>query len=309
MNGQSILAPAGPDGERLADLSWLLFGAGGLIFLVVMALTVVALWGGAFERRLLASRPFILAAGIAFPVIALSALLLHNFSLGRALGLPLPGGGPPLPVEVVGYQFWWEVRYPGTEAVTANEIRLPTGRDVILRVTSTDVIHSLWIPALHGKIDMIPGLVNERRVRAARPGVLRGECAEFCGAQHALMALDVVAQAPDDFAAWLAAQRQPAPAPATPVLAAGRQAFGQAGCGDCHTVRGTQWHGRRGPDLTHVGGRLTIGAGILPNGRGALAGWIAASQDLKPGNHMPSFADALEPAELRALAAWLESLK
>ena len=139
----------------------------------------------------------------------LSALLLHTLGLARALGMP--GEGPPLRVRMTGHQFWWEVRYPDDGVATANEVRIPTGRDVLLEVASADVIHSVWIPALHGKIDMIPGRVNTRRLRAGRPGVLRGQCAEFCGAQHALMAFHVVAETPEGFDAWMERQRQPVP--------------------------------------------------------------------------------------------------
>lgn len=313
MNAQSVLAPAGPDGDLLAQLSWLLFAGGAIIFLAVLAFILAAALGGEAARRTLRSRRFILAGGVAFPVVVLSVLLLHTLGLARALSLPLPGGTPPLTIQVTGHQFWWEIRYPGTlpdgGVVTANEIHIPTGRDILLEVTASDVIHSLWIPALHGKIDLIPGHVNRRLLRADRPGVMRGQCTEYCGAQHALMAFYVVAHRPEEFEAWLGRQRLPAEAPRDEFLAMGREAFGAAGCGGCHTVRGTPWQGRLGPDLTHVGSRLSLAAGVLDNHRGTLAGWIAGAQDLKPGNRMPSFAAALDGAELRAVAAWLESLK
>jgi cytochrome c oxidase subunit 2 len=311
MNVQSVLAPAGPDGERLAELSWLLFGGGTLIFLAVAAFLAAAAFGGPSARAALGSRRFILAGGVGFPVVVLTALLLHTLFLARALGMP--GTDPPLRIEMVGHQFWWEVRYPGTlpdgGVVTANEVRIPTGRDVVLEVSSADVIHSVWIPALHGKIDMIPGRVNTRRIRADRPGVLRGQCTEYCGAQHALMAFYVVAETPEGFEAWLGRQRLPAAEPRDEVLTLGRQVFGAAGCGGCHAVRGTEWNARIGPDLTHVGGRLSLAAGVLDNHRGTLAGWIAGAQDLKPGNRMPSFAVVLDGPELRAVSTWLESLK
>lgn len=310
---QSVFSPAGPDGERLASLSWLLFGAGTAIFLLVLVLVAVALFGGGGLRRALATRRAILLGGVAFPVVALSALLLHILGVTRALSLTVPSREPPLRIEVIGHQFWWEVRYPGTlpggGVITANEIRIPVEREVELALSSADVIHSLWIPALHGKLDMIPGRVNRLRIRADRPGVMRGQCTEYCGTQHALMAFMVVAETPSRFEAWLNQQRLPAPEPRDETLALGRRAFGAAGCGGCHAVRGTEWSARIGPDLTHVGGRLTIGAGVLENHRGTLAGWIAGAQDLKPGNGMPSFASVLDGPELLALAAWLESLK
>ncbi len=193
--------------------------------------------------------------------------------------------------------------------ITANEIHIPVGRAVTLQVQSADVIHSLWIPSLHGKIDMIPGRVNSLRLSADRPGVMRGQCAEFCGAQHALMALFVVAETEAGFARWLERQRTPVREPADAFLALGWRAFGTAGCGACHAVRGTPWTGRAGPDLTAVGSRLSLAAGTLDNHLATLAGWIAGPQAIKPGNAMPAFSAVLDGRELRALAAWLESLK
>lgn len=311
MNSQNVFDTAGPDGDRLAMLAWLLFGGGLILFVAVLGFLLVALYGAARARRTLGNPRFIVAGGIVMPVVVLTALLLHTLGLARALGLPMPGGEPPLRIEVIGHQFWWEVRYPGTlpggGIVTANEIRIPTGRDVVLEVTASDVIHSLWIPALHGKIDMIPGLVNRRTIRADRPGAMRGQCTEFCGTQHALMAFMVVAEMPAAYEAWLDRQRLPAATP--PQHEMGRAVFAAAGCGGCHAVRGTEWDARIGPDLTALGGRLTIGAGILPMNEGTIAGWIAGAQDLKPGNRMPSFANALDGPELRAVSAWLESLK
>jgi cytochrome c oxidase subunit 2 len=313
MSPQSVLSAAGPHGAQIAQLTWLLFGGGAVIFAAVLLFLVAALLAGPRMRATLGSTRFVLAAGVGFPVVVLSLLLVHVLLVGRAVSLPLPGGPAPLRIGMVGHQFWWEVRYPETESgagfVTANEIRIPTGRDVVLEVASADVIHSVWIPALHGKIDMIPGRVNRRVIRADRPGVLRGQCTEYCGVQHALMAFLVVAETPRDHDAWLRRQREPSAEPQDEFLAMGRRVFGEVGCGACHTVRGTEWASALGPDLTHVGSRLSLAAGVLDNHRGTLAGWIAGAQDLKPGNAMPSFAAALEGAELRALAAWLESLK
>jgi cytochrome c oxidase subunit 2 len=309
---QNVLSPAGAHAQRIAELSWVLFVGGTVIFLVVGAFLALASFGSPGLKARLGSRGFILAGGVAFPVVVLSVLLVWTLGINRAVSLPV-GGPEPLRVQVIGYQFWWEVRYPGTtpegDVVTANEIRIPTGRDVLLEVTSADVIHSIWIPALHGKVDMIPGRWNTRAIRADRPGVLRGQCTEYCGAQHALMAFFVVAETPERFAAWLERQGQPVALPEDPVLARGAAAFGEAGCGSCHAVRGTAWNGQRGPDLTHVGSRLSLAAGVLDNHKGTLAGWIAGAQDIKPGNRMPSFAAVLDGPELRAMAAWLESLR
>jgi cytochrome c oxidase subunit II len=307
MNNQNVFDTAGPDGERLATLAWLLFGGGLVLFVAVLGFLLVALYGAAKARRTLGHPRFIVAGGIIMPVVVLTALLAHTLGLARALGLPLPGDVPPLRIEVIGHQFWWEVRYPEARIVTANEIRIPTGRDVVLEVTASDVIHSLWIPALHGKIDMIPGMVNRRTIRADRPGTMRGQCTEFCGTQHAMMAFMVVAETPEGFDTWLDRRRLPAETP--PEHETGRRVFAAAGCGGCHAVQGTEWDARIGPDLSGIGGRLTIGAGILPMNEGTIAGWIAGAQDLKPGNRMPSYANALDGPELRAVSAWLESLK
>jgi cytochrome c oxidase subunit 2 len=313
MNLQSVLSPAGPYSAQIAQLTWLLFGGGALIFGAVLLFLLVALLAGARARATLGSRRFVLAAGVGFPVVVLSLLLVHILLVGRAVSLPFAEDAQALRIEMTGHQFWWEVRYPETETgaafVTANEIHIPVGRDVVLEVASGDVIHSVWIPALHGKIDMIPGRVNRRVIRADRPGVMRGQCTEYCGVQHALMAFFVVARTPQDYEAWLQRQRAPAVEPETEFLALGRRIFGEVGCGACHAVRGTEWTARLGPDLTHVGSRLSLAAGTLDNHRGTLAGWIAGAQDLKPGNAMPSFAAALDGQELRAVAAWLESLK
>lgn len=309
---QSALAPIGTDAARIADLAWVLFVGGGLIFLATAVIALVATFGTEGQRRVVGSRRFVLAGGVVFPVAALTALLAYTLGVTRAVEAAA-SPEPPLRIEMTGRQFWWEARYPGVSpgdgVVTANEIHIPVGRDVELAVASADVIHSVWIPALHGKIDMIPGRVNTIRLRADRPGVVRGQCTEFCGAQHALMAFWVVAETPEGFERWLARQSRPAEPPGDEALAHGMRLFGQVGCGACHAVRGTGWNGQTGPDLTHVGSRLSLAAGTLSNHYGAFAGWIAGSQDIKPGNLMPSYNTVLDGRELRAVSAWLESLK
>jgi cytochrome c oxidase subunit 2 len=217
-----------------------------------------------------------------------------------------------LHVEVIGEQFWWRVRYPAEgdqpEIVTANELRLPAGRPITVSVTASDVIHSFWIPNFGGKIDMIPGRINRLNFSADRPGVYRGVCTEFCGDQHARMAFDVEILEPAAFASWRAGQAKPPPEPGTPFLERGRALFRQGGCGNCHVVRGTEAAGQFGPDLTHVGSRRTIGAGQFPNNVGTLAGWIANTQQIKPGVRMPSYG-SFAGEDLRAIAGYLESLR
>ena len=208
---------------------------------------------------------------------------------------------------MTGHDWWWEVRYPDQGIVSANEIHVPVGRPVRLRLTSADVIHSFWVPQLTVKTDLIPGQTNTTWIQASNPGTYRGQCAEYCGLQHAKMAILVIADPPDAFARWLANERQPATAAADPLAARGRLALERNSCAACHTVRGTTASGTLGPDLTHFGGRRTIGADTLPNTPGNLGGWIVNSQTVKPGNKMPP--QPLTPQELQALLAYLESLK
>jgi cytochrome c oxidase subunit 2 len=216
-----------------------------------------------------------------------------------------------LSVDVTGYLYWWEMSYrrgDGQAPISsANELRVPVGEPVELFLRADDVIHSFWVPSLAGKTDMIPGRVNRTVIQADRPGIYRGQCAEYCGLQHTLMAFDVIAMPRNEFDAWLSGLAEPAPQPRTPELRRGRDLFVSLGCGTCHAVRGVS-EARLGPDLTQVGARRTIGAGTLPGGVGNIAGWIASAQHLKPGNAMPSY-DQLEGPQLRALAAYLESLR
>ena len=291
---QSTLNPQGPDAALTAEISWVLFAGASVIFAGVMALALYAVFGSRRGAARLSPRLLVVGGGIVFTTVTLFALLIY--SLARAAALH-PVEDDALRIEVVGEQWWWRVRY--AEFETANEIRIPAGRPVELVLRSADVIHSFWVPLLAGKLDMIPGRTTRLRLRADRPGEFRGQCAEYCGGPHAFMALYVVAQEPEEFERWLDAQRRPA---------ARSDGLFMESCAGCHTVRGTPAAGELGPDLTHVGSRLTIGAGLLPNNAGALAGWIASSQHLKPGNLMPAFAH-FRGEELRTLAGYLESLK
>jgi cytochrome c oxidase subunit 2 len=288
---QSILSAHGPAAAAIAELAWVLFAGGLAILLLVLVLTACAV---ILRPAWLAREGFVVATGIAFPVVALSVLLYYVFVVGERLG---SHSNPQLRIEVVGEQWWWRVRYPGFE--TANEVRIPAGKPVELVLRSADVIHSFWVPSLAGKVDMIPGRINRLRLVADKPGVYRGQCAEFCGGPHAKMAFHIVAETPEQFAAWSENQRQPAQK---------SQPLFLARCAACHTVRGTDARGALGPDLTHIGSRASIGAGTLPNNAGTLAGWIASSQHIKPGNLMPEFRE-FSAEELKALAAYLESLK
>jgi cytochrome c oxidase subunit II len=313
---QSVLDPRGPDAQQIAVMSWIMFAEGALIFLIVMALAAYALFASPNRRAKIGRRDLIIGGGILFPVVMLSALLIYSLTVADAIvGTVEPAA---LRIEVVGEQWWWRVHYLDSagkpQVVTANEIHIPVGRPVELSLKSADVIHSFWVPSLAGKVDMIPGHINTLHLKAKQPGVFRGQCAEYCGGPHALMAFYLVAQTPQEFNAWLASERRQAVESRTPFLQQGQMLFLSKECGqkdccvDCHTIRGTPAEGQKGPDLTHVGSRRSIAAGILPNNAGTLAGWIADSQHIKPENRMPFF-DIYSGEELRALAAYLESLK
>ena len=302
-------APAGQEAALLHELG-LVLGWGALaVFTFVSVVLALSL------RRRAKAAPrtarWVVGGGIALPVVLLSALLVY--STWRTADLERAAAAPALVVSLTGHLWWWEVRYrdpaTGRDIALANEIRVPVGRTTRLGLASADVIHSLWVPALGGKRDLVPGRTTHLSITPTRTGVHRGACAEFCGPQHAKMALHVVAMPADAFDAWLAAQARPAPAAGPSALVdTGRQAFAAQGCAACHAVRGTFEPPPRGPDLTHVATRVSLGAGTLPNGPGASKRWLVGVQQLKPGARMPSYAH-LDVATLDALAAYLESLK
>jgi cytochrome c oxidase subunit 2 len=302
---QSILAPSGPVAGSIAGLAWLLFAGGGLITLAVVGLAGWAAFRRPQPGGWLARESSVLLLGLAIPLATVTALVAHALVLARET--TLPGAPDALAIDVTGEQWWWRVSYPEAGIELANEIHLPVGREVELSLASRDVIHSFWVPQLAGKLDMIPGRANRLRLVAEKPGLYRGQCAEYCGGAHAFMAFHVVAHTPEAFAAWLERERGPASDPVEALPVRGRRIFLAAGCGACHRVRGTPAAGEIGPDLTHVGARVALGAGMFPNHTGTLAGWIASSQHLKPGNRMPSFR-GFTGLELRALATYLSGL-
>jgi cytochrome c oxidase subunit II len=310
----SALNPRGEGAMHISRLWLLMFLIGAVVYLQVVILMLLAL----FRRRVSSSedtpdtRPtssraqtFILVNGIAIPTAIL--IVVFGFSLVTLERLSPAGVRADLRIEVIGHRWWWEVRYPDHNIVTANEIHIPVGARVELYLTSSDVIHSLWVPSLHGKADLIPGQTNRMILSADEVGEFYGKCAELCGIQHAKMAFFVIAQTPDDFEQWLAAQQPPAPVPDGTLTQRGQQIFLGAACVYCHTVRGTSASGVIGPDLTHIASRKTLGAGAVPNTRGNMAGWIIDPQSIKPGNLMPPM--YIEGDDLQALLAYLETLK
>jgi cytochrome c oxidase subunit 2 len=302
-----VLQPATLSAETTLEIARVLSIGAAVIFIGVMGLFAMAL-----AHR--GARPvnawiWVAGGGIAFPVVVLSALLVY--STVRSLQLRELNAAS-LVVEVSGVQWWWEVTYrdlaTGREIRSANELRVPVGRPVTLGLTTADVIHSFWVPALGGKVDMIPGRVRQLQIQVAQPGVYRGVCAEFCGDQHAKMVLHVVAVAPDEFDRWMMAQAEPASSPNSATARRGQQLFTELRCNACHAVRGVAEAPRIAPDLTHVASRLTIGAGELPTQADSFRRWIADIQHIKPGARMPAF-DHLDQEALTALAAFLDGLK
>jgi cytochrome c oxidase subunit 2 len=306
---QSVLDPNSPHALQLAELSWLLFAAGTFVLLVVLLAVLMAIRGPVWLRALLASARTVVWAGIVFPVITLTALLGYGIWLTRADAVA-PPDPDALHITVVGEQWWWRVHYPDGDrtVATANEIRIPTGRTILFALASADVIHSFWVPNLGGKVDMIPGRTTHLSLRADKPGVFRGQCAEYCGGPHALMALEIVAQSPADFEAWMADQARPAVESASATARRGRDLFLAAGCGACHTVRGSPAAGTIGPDLTHLASRRSVGIDTLAMSEANIKRFIVDGQYIKPGNLMPPFR-IFADADLDAITNYLAGLR
>jgi cytochrome c oxidase subunit II len=309
MNFASIIPvfdPAGPYAGSISTLSWVLIAMAVTVFGVVLAALWIALFGGASLKARLGGSTMVWAGGIVFPVVVLSALLIYGLSLTRNLTAPVPADA--MRVRITGEMWWWRVAYLDGQGRTivldANELHIPAGRPVLVELESNDVIHSFWVPRLSGKLDMVPGRRNTLPIQADKPGVYAGQCAEYCGGPHALMGFVVVAHAPAEFDIWLASRRASRPA----IAVEGAALFRSTGCAACHRIAGTDANGTAGPDLTHVGSRRSLGAGILPNNRGTMMGWIGDSQSIKPGNRMPPY-KTLSAQELETLAAYLEAQK
>lgn len=292
------LSPQSGPAHDVATLWWVMFVGAAIVFAVVTALVLVA----ALRRRAepapeSAARRLVLWGGAIVPLVVLVALFAFVLRTIPSTSAARAKEGR-LTIRVIGHQWFWEVRYPGAGVVTANEIHVPVGVPVRLEAHTADVIHSFWVPALNRKIDMIPGKDNELLLQADRAGTYRGQCAEFCGVEHGLMALFVVAEARARFDAWLAREQE---------TATGDELFMSSGCGGCHAIRGTDADATYGPDLTHLASRATLAAGTLANTPANLRRWIRDPQHVKPGNHMPDL--GLSDADVDALSAYLETLK
>ena len=315
---QSALDPAGIQARSIANLWWIFFWVCTAFYIAVLAFFFLAVVRSrrnvevdvteATERRLGTG----VWTSVTVSVVGLIALIFISVAAGRDVGTRGADQPGKLEIEITGHQWWWEVKYPDAlvpshQIVTANEIHIPIHTPVLLRLDTRDVIHSLWIPNLHGKRDLIPGRVNKFLIQADRAGVYRGQCAEFCGMQHAHMALMVIAEKPEAFAQWKERQSQAAPTPLTPQQIRGQQVFLGAPCANCHNITGIDAYATLGPDLTHFRSRSTLAAGTLLNTRGNIAGWITNAAAIKPGAQMPP--NQLTATELQDLLAYLDTLK
>jgi len=312
---QSITNPSGPQAASLDRLFWVFVLICGFVWLLVMlTLLFVLLRHGRpdaappmtarRERRCAIA----VGAAVAATVLIISGLTVLSYAATRTIS---EANGDPLVIRLRGYQWWWQATYedsrPDRSFVTANEIHIPVGRPVRFELSAADVIHSFWLPNLAGKQDLIPGRDNVLTLTADRPGVYRAQCAQFCGLQHAHMAMLVIAEPPEAFDAWRDHQISEAAEATTDEQERGRQFLTSKACAACHTVRGTVASGTLGPDLTHVGGRRFLAAGQLPLTRGTLAAWIADPQTIKPGNYMPLV--PMTADDLNAVSAYLAALK
>jgi cytochrome c oxidase subunit 2 len=306
---QSALAPSGRDADRIATLFWWMTGGSAVVWLIVIGLAIYYARRASGTRNPRRDRALVVGGGVIFPTVVITVLLVYGLAMIPETVARAPEGS--LRIAVTGEQWWWRVKYirpSGEEITLANEIRLPVGEPAEFRLDSDNVIHSFWIPPLGGKMDMIPGRITYLTVRPTRTGIFRGACAEYCGTSHALMAFFVEVMEKDAFDRWLAHQATPAATVADAAAVQGATLFQSSGCGACHTVRGSPARGQIGPDLTHVGGRLSVGAGILENRPDTFRDWLASTTHIKPGVHMPSFG-MLPDADLQALAAYLHGLK
>lgn len=321
---ESMLRPSSPQAHAVDGLWHFMIIVSTVVYIVVIAAMIYAVVRarrphvrdgddadgadneGRRERTMLRA----VTAGTGITVLVLSVFLIYDFGVGRANAAPRSAAGT-VQISLVGHQWWWEVQYndtaPQHRLTTANEIHVPTKRPIVFSLTSADVIHSFWIPNLNGKKDLVPGHTNDAWFQADTPGVYRGQCAEYCGLQHAKMAIVIIAEPQAQYNRWYEEQLQPAAAPSDSDRAHGKRVFLAGSCALCHTIQGTDAGGRTGPDLTHFGSHLTLAAATVPNTTANLGGWIVNPQQLKPGTKMP--ANNLSSKDLRYLIAYLEGLK
>jgi cytochrome c oxidase subunit II len=313
---QSALDTHGPEAKTLENLFWIFTGILGAVWIATMIAVLFSLR----RRRAAGEDPLVthprtdrrmgivVSSAVGLTLVIVLSLTALSYGGQRELFSHKDGA---VSMTVVGHQWWWEVQYedqqPSRTFTTANEIHVPVGEPILIKLEASDVIHSFWVPSLAGKLDLIPGRQNQIQIQADRPGIYRGQCAEFCGAQHAHMSMLVVAESREEFEHWRDRQIAAAQPPSDPESRRGHDIFLTKPCLMCHQIRGTSAGGRVAPDLTHVGSRRMIASGTLETTRGNLAAWIIDPQGIKPGVHMPVI--KLEPDEVQPLAVYLEGLK
>jgi cytochrome c oxidase subunit 2 len=310
MGDSSPFDPNSPQAQAIANLFAGSLAIAGIIFVVVTGLVFYIVYRyrsrpGMGEPRQLGGHTRLEIAWTIAPALLLVAMFGWTITTMRAADPPVGDQQPDL--VVTGLQWWWQIEYPQSGVITANEIHIPVGTRLLLRLESADVIHDFWVPQLGPKRDAVPGQPNHLWIEADTPGVYLGACAEYCGEQHAWMRLRVIAQPQAEFDAWVQQQKQAPSAPAGGDAAQGAQIFQQRTCINCHAIAGTGSSARAGPDLSHLASRETLGAGVITNTPENLRRWLADPQAVKPGNHMPSL--RLTDAELNALVAYLETLQ
>ncbi|MFW7381883.1 MAG: cytochrome c oxidase subunit II [Oligoflexus sp.] len=301
-NRQSMIHTASQVADDIAYLWWLMLIVYTAVFLVVITLLAFGIKTKTRSEVPGGSRLWLLIGGIALPFVTVLVMLILSLQVTKAI----PTDKADLVVEVVGRNWWWEVRYPEYGIVSANEIYLPQGANVRFDLSAREVIHSFWLPALQGKMDMIPDHSTQLFLKTREIGKFRGICAEFCGLQHARMAFHVVVLEEQDFAEWLAARQSDASVQKAMQLA-GHEVYFKKGCDTCHRIRGSEAQGDVGPDLTHIGSRLSLGAGTLPYSQENLAAFVHDPQTFKPGNAMP--ATVIDDDAMQDLVEFLDTLK
>jgi cytochrome c oxidase subunit 2 len=309
-DNSTIFDPASPQAQAILTLFGLLTILSAVILVIVAGTTIYSLMryrhqAGQDEPRQLFGNTRLELTWTIIPLLMVMVIFGFTFNTMRTADPPVDGQQPDL--VITGHQWWWEVEYPKLGVVTANEIHIPVGQPLLVRLESADVIHDFWVPKLGRKMDMVPGHPNHIWLEAHEAGTYLGACSEFCGVQHAWMRLLVIAQPQSEFEVWQQQQLQIPQTPTTGEPAQGAKLFQQLTCVNCHTIAGTAAQAKAGPDLTHLTSRDTIGAGILENNSANLTRWLADPQAVKPGNHMPNF--QLTEAEVNALVAYLEALQ
>lgn len=304
-NFQSVWYPVSQAAADIQDLTWYLIIMSTSVFIITISLLIIAIKKRDFNAKgFNPGEKFILWSGLFIPTLILIFTLIWSLQSSIKIG-KMNQEEADLNIKVTAHQYWWEVEYPDYNIITANEIYVPVGANVKFELISKDVIHSFWIPNVHGKLDMLPDHKTFISMNVEKAGRYRGQCAEFCGVQHALMAFPLVALEENEFNQWLSKHQK---IEAVEKDSLGKEIYYRESCHTCHAIKGTEFVGQVGPDLTHIASRLTLGAGTIPNNRETLKAWIRDSQSIKPYNRMPSY-KTLPEKDMELLLDYLEGLR